>query len=174
MTKRTLAARHEADLDSADSPAALMWFLSIEHPQLLDPIRVVSDLFDYVINGHTYVGMPFEVLPLTDNNQTPSAELRVQNIDRRIGQALEIDTAGTRAIVSASAHSSDDFDLTVEPRVPLDANDLPTIYQFQRFELADVRANAVEITGRITLIDITQEPWPYIRATADRFPGLFV
>ena len=82
--------------------------------------------------------------------------------------------AGTRATVSAFAYSSADFDLSVEPRVPLDVNDLPTIYSFETFELADVTGNALEITGRITLTDITQEPWPHIRATADRFPGLFV
>lgn len=171
--ERTLAARHAVDLDRADSPAALIWFLVIEHPNISEAIRVVSDYFDYEIDGQTYIAMPFDVAPLTDNDQTPSAEIRVQNIDRRIGQALEVDMAGFRARVSAFAHSSDDFDLSVEPRVPLDAMNLPRIYSFQQFELADVRVDPVEITGRVTLIDIAQEPWPFIRATADRFPGLF-
>lgn len=174
MTERSLATRHLVDLDDTESPAALMWFLTIDHPNIVEPIRVVSDYFDYVIDGDTYIAMPFEVQPLTDNDQTPSAEIRVPNIDRRIGEALEIDMAGTRATVSAVAYSSEDFDLTVEPRVPLDAGDLPVIYSFEQFELADVRANTVDITGRITLIDITQEPWPFLRATSDRFPGLFV
>ena len=150
-----------------------MWFLTIDHPNIADPIRVVSDYFDYEIDGNLFVAMPFEVLPLTDNDQSPSAELRVQNIDRRIGQAVEKDMDGRRAIVSAVAHSSEDFDLSVDPRVPLDALDLPPIYKFEQFELADVRGNALELTGRITLIDITQEPWPFLRATSDRFPGLF-
>lgn len=174
MTQRTLAARHLTDLDQPSSPAALIWFLTITHPALSVPIRVVSDVFDYTIAGETYIAIPFDVAPLTDNDQTPSAELRVPNIDRRIGQALEKDMAGTRALVSAVAHSSDDFDLTVDPREPLDEMDLPAIYSFQQFELADVRGDALELSGRITLIDITQEPWPFLRATSDIFPGLFV
>lgn len=174
MTERAQVTRHAEDLDRTDSPNALIWFLTIEHPALNPSIRVVADFYDYEFGGNTYLKAPFDVQPLTDNDQTPAAELRVQNIDRRIGTALETDMAGTRAIVSAVAHSSADFDLTVEPRVPLDAGDLPAIYSFQMFELADVRGDALELTGRITLIDITQEPWPYIRATQDRFPGLFV
>lgn len=174
MTERTQAPRHAIDQDRSDSPNALIWFLTISHPNLNPPIRVVADYYNYVIGGETYQMAPFEVQPLTDNEQTPSAELRVQNIDRRIGRALETDMAGTRARVSAVAYSSEDFDLSVDPRVPLNEADLPEIYSFQLFELADVRGDALELTGRITLIDLTQEPWPYIRATQDRFPGLFV
>ena len=174
MTQRALAPRHLTDLDRADSPAALMWFLTIDHPAILDPIRVVSDYFDYEIGGHLFMAAPFEVKPLTDSDQSPSAELRVQNVDRRIGQAVEREMKGRRATVSATAHSSEDFDLSVEPRVPLDPQDLPPIYSFDQFELADVQGNALELTGKITLIDVTQEPWPFVRATSDRFPGLFV
>lgn len=173
MTERTQAARHAEDLDRTDSPHALIWFLTITHPSLNPPIRVAADYFDYEIAGDLYQMAPFDVQPLTDTEQAASAELRVQNVDRRIGQALEIDMAGTRAIVSAVAYSSADFDLSVAPRVPLDAGDLPEIYSFQQFELADVRGDVLELTGRITQIDITQEPCPYIRATQDRFPGLF-
>lgn len=172
MTQRTLAARHETDLDQADSPHALLWFLTIDHANLAEPVRVVSDFYEYVIDGQTYVAMPFEVRPMTDTDQTPSAELRMPNIDRRIAKALEVDMAGSRAIVSAVAHSSEDFDLSVSPRVPLDPEDLPEIYGFSQFELADARINIIDVVGRITLIDVMQEPWPFVRATADLFPGL--
>lgn len=174
MTERTQVTRHAEDLDRTDSPHALIWFLTIEHPSLNPPIRVVGDFSDYAIGGVAYKRAPFEVQPLTDNDQTPSAELRVPNIDRRIAAALESDLDGTRATVSAMAHSSADFDLSADPIVPLDEGDLPEIYSFHLFELADVTGDTLELTGRITLIDITQEPWPYIRATQDRFPGLFV
>lgn len=173
MTQRDLAARHAADLDDTESAVALPWFLVIDHPNLNDPIRVVSDYFDYEIDGELYISMPFSVKPLTDSDEQASAELRFQNVDRRIGQALEQDTHGDRATVSAFAHASDDFDLTQDPRVPIDENDLPKIYGFEQYELADVSGDAVELSGRITLVNITQEPYPWIRATADRFPGLF-
>lgn len=173
MTERLQDQRDAEDLDRDDSPNALIWFLTIEHPNLNPPIRVVADYFDYEIGGHLYQRAPFDVTPVTDNEQTPSADLRVQNVDRAISRALENDTAGQRAIVSAVAHSSEHFDLSVDPRVPLDPNDLPEIYSFDMFELADVKGDALELTGRVTLIDMSQEPWPVIRATQDRFPGLF-
>lgn len=174
MTQRIIAQRHLTDLDRPDSPNALLWLLTIDHPNLSEPIRVVSDYFEYLIGGALYLAMPFEVQPLTDNDQQTFAQLRMQNIDRRIGQALDRDLAGIRAVVTATAHMSSDFDLSVEPRVPLNIDDLPAIYHFEQFELADVQVNAVDITGKISLVDVTQEPWPFTRATADRFPGLFV
>lgn len=170
--ERTLIARDAADFDEIGSPNALLWFLVISHPNLSPPIRVVSDVFDYVIDGDTYLGIPFGVKTLTDTDQTPSTEISVQNIDRRITEALNNDLAGERAMVSAFAISSADFDLTVEPRVVLSGT--PTrVYSFEMFELADVRGDVLEITGRVTLIDFEQEPWPFLRATKDIFPGLF-
>lgn len=173
MTERALASRHAVDIDRTDSPHALLWFLTITHPNLNPPVRVVADWFDYEIDGHLYQRAPFRLQPLTDNDQAASAELVVQNIDRRIGEALENDIADERAIISARAYSSADFDLSVEPRVPLDPNDLPTLYGFDFLELADVQGDVLELVGRVTRVDIAQEEWPYFRATQDRFPGLF-
>lgn len=169
--RRDLIARDDEDFDSTESPNALLWFLVVQHPNISPAIRVVSDVFDYVIDGETYTSVPFNVRTLTDSDQTPSTEITVQNIDRRITEALNGDMDGQRAIVSAFAISSADFDLTVEPRVALGTPS--KVYSFQMFELADVRGDVIELTGRVTLIDFAQEPWPFIRATKDIFPGLF-
>jgi len=172
-TQRTLSARDSADLDSLDNPNALLWFLVVQHPNVSPAIRVVSDVFQYVLDGETYEGIPFNAKTLTDTDQTPSTEITVQNIDRRIAEALNNDMDGERAIVSAFAISSADFDLTVEPRVVKAGVTVAKVYSFQMFELADVRGDVMEITGRVTLVDFAQEPWPFVRATKDIFPGLF-
>lgn len=174
MTERTFSARHSEDLDRADSPHALIWFLTIEHPSFNEPLRIVSDYFEYLIDGNVYIAAPFEVTPLTDSDTAASAEIRVQNVDRRISEAMEADTSGTRALVSAVARSSQDFDLSQDPRVPLDPNDIPAIYSYEMFEIADVRGDAISVTGRVTMVDVAQEPWPVTRATQNGFPGLFV
>lgn len=166
---RSVPASVQASLENPESPDALIWFLTIEHPSLGDPIRLVSDVFDYVVDGATYIGLPFDARPLNDSDQPPAAQLVVPNIDRRIGAALERVT--DRAVVAAVARSTADFDLTVNPRT---ATGTPgTVYAFSNFELSDVQCNAMALTGTVRLIDYAQEPWPWVSATADRFPGLF-
>ena len=167
---RTIPAAVAKEIERQTSPDALIWFLTITHVSLAVPIRVVSDHFDYIVDGETYQGFPFDALPLNDNDQQPSAELIVPNIDRRIGRALE--NAKGRAIVQATARTTSEFDLTLDPREAIGG--LTSIYSWQQFELTEVQGDAMMLTGRISLIDYSQEPWPYLRATADRCPGLFV
>lgn len=166
---RTLATATRAAIEREASPDALLAFLTITHPALAYPIRVVSDVVDYVWSGLTYTGLPFEISAVTDDESAPSSEIRVQNVDRRIGAALR--ALPDRAAVRLDVLSSADFDLSVEPRA--EVGTAAPIYGFAYFELVDVTANAVEITGRLFLRDPTQEPWPGIAATQSRLPGLF-
>lgn len=166
---RTIPDSVQAGLERSSTPDALIWFLTITHQNLAEPIRVVSDVFDYLIDGDLFRGIVFDAVPLTDSDQPPSTQLRVQNVDRRIGEALREATG--RATVEAVARTTADFDLTKDPREPIGTP--AVIYAFQYFDLVDVEVNASEITGRLMLADFSQEPWPAIRATADRCPGLF-
>ena len=167
---RAIPVSVQTDLERSASPDALVWFLTITHSNLLEPIRVVSDVFDYLVDGALYTGIVFDAVPVTDSDQPPSAQLRIQNVDRRIGQALR--DARDRAKVEAVARSTADFDLSKDPREPVGVP--ATIYAFRHFELVDAEVNVAEINGRLMLADYSQEPWPSTRATADRFPGLFV
>jgi hypothetical protein len=156
------------DLESVASPHALLAFLTLTHPRLAEPIRVVSDVFDYIWAGETYIGLPFGFQILSDNEGPPSTQIRIQNVDRRIGQALR--TVPDRATVRVDVLSSADFDLSVDPRTEVGTP--AAIYAFRHFELVDVEVNAVEITGRVFLRDYAQEPWGR-SATQSRCPGLF-
>lgn len=169
MTDRVIDATVREGLEAAETPDAILAFLTITHPGLADPIRVVSDVMDYVVDGQTFIGMPFEYALLTDNEAAPQTELRMQNVDRKIGMALR--RIKERAKVRLDVRSSADFDLGQDPRVEL-ASGAP-IYAFEQFELVDISVDAVEITGRVMLRDYSQESWPGIRATQSRCPALF-
>lgn len=168
MTRSIPAAARQA-LESEASPDAILGFLTITHPALVEPIRVVSDVIDYVRGGLTWVGLPFGFSAVTDEEAAPTAELRVQNVDRRIGEALR--ALPDRATVQLEVLSSADFDLSVEPREEIGT--AAVIYGYSRFELVDVTVTPVEVTGRLILRDPSQEPWPGISATQSRLPGLF-
>lgn len=167
--ERPLPAATRAALEQAQAPDALLAFLTIEHPSLSQPIRVVSDVLPYVFGGAQYEGMPFEFQLLAEDETAPTTQLRIQNVDRKIGAALR--RATDRATVRIDILSSADFDLTQIPRVELSA--ATPIYGFRYFELVDVQVDAIEISGRVFLRDYSQEPWPGVLATQSRCPGLF-
>lgn len=161
------AQRLTLELESA--PDALIAFLTIEHPALASPIRVVSDVMAYVVDGFRFEGIPFNVKALTDTDSGPRTQIVMQNLDRRIGEALR--RSDTRAKVRLELRSSADFDLSQDPRVELSST--APIYAFRYFELVNAEGDVAQLVGDIELADYSVEPWPNVRATQDRLPGLF-
>ena len=158
-----------ADLRAETSPHALLGFLTIRHPALSAPIRLVSDPMPFEVDGEIYLACPFEFQLLSDEDAPPTTQLRVQNVDRRIGAALR--ALPDRAQIALEARSTADFDLSVVPRAPLAA--VAPIYAFRHFDLIDVTVTAMDVTGTVMLRDYSQEAYPGKRATQSRCPGLF-
>lgn len=166
---RVIDADVKAGLEAPESVDALLAFLTITHPALTAPIRVVSDVMDYDVAGLTFLGLPFEFGILTDTEGPPMTELRMQNVDQRIGQALL--GLNDRAKVTLQIRTSADFDLSHDPRTEIPGGSV--LYEFVDFDLIDVTVTASEISGRVMLRDYSQEPWPGQRCTQTRMPGLF-
>lgn len=166
---RAIDADVKASLEAPESQDALLAFLTITHLSLPDPIRVVSDVMDYMVSGQTFLGLPFDFGILTDVEGPPQTELRMQNVDLRIGRALL--GLNDRAKVTLEIRSSSDFDLSQDPRTEIPGGSV--LYRFADFDLIDVTVTAAEISGRVMLRDYSQEPWPGQRCTQSRMPGLF-
>lgn len=166
---RTAAETQRLVLESEASPHALLAFLTIEHPALATPIRVVSDVMAYQVGTAIYEGIPFGIKQLTDNEAGPRTQISIQNLDRKIGEALR--RSDTRAKVRLDLRSSADFNLSVDPRTEI-ATTAP-IYSFAFFELVNVEGDVAQLVGDVELQDYSVEPWPNVRATQDRLPGLF-
>lgn len=166
---RPIDADVKRGLEAPESPDALLAFLTVSHPLLPEPIRVVSDVMDYLVGGQAFTGLPFEFGVLSDGEGPPMTELRLQNVDSRIGRALL--GLNDRAQIGLEIRSSADFDLSLDPREELPGGS--TIYAFTGFELIDVTGTASDISGRVMLRDYAQEPWPGLRVTQSRCPALF-
>lgn len=170
MTARQWTGDQVADSTRLASPHAWLGFLSVSHPSLLAPIRIVSDKADYQWRGQLWQGLPFEPRIVADGENLPRLDIVMQNVDRAIGEALRRTSA--RARVSLWLLTSREFDLTVLPRVPKAGVSPRPLYSHQGFELQDVDVNALQVTGELVLRDYSQEPFG-IEITEDRFPGAF-
>ncbi len=166
---RASAIAARAVLEDPESPDAELGFLTITHPGLAKPVRVVSDVVDYVLGGETFVGVPFGFRLLSDGDGNATTQLRLPNVDRELSQAIR--GFSGRPEVALELCSSADFDLSQNPRVAVGTP--AVLYGFSRFTLAEIQADQAEITGRVVLQDYSTEPTRRERATQDRLPGLF-
>lgn len=158
------------EIDKQESAEFYPIFLRFQHPSLTEDIRVVSDTEDFMLDGKLYQGFTFDIKLLTDGEGMPSARLSVQNVDRRIGEAVLNSVDSIRLEIQIIAGS--EFDLSTFPRTELN-NPSPRIYRARQLFLTDVEGNPMLLTGTIRSWDYTQETWPALRATQARFPGLY-
>jgi hypothetical protein len=147
-------------------------FLRITHPSITT-IRVVNDTKNYMLDTgsglQTYIGFPFDIEILSDDESPPTARLTIQNVDPRIGDSIR--TLTTPPIISIELYSSADWNLSVVPRVPIVT---PTkVYGAGPLFLINVSVDILAITGQIVGWDYQQRVWPAERATEANFPGLF-
>lgn len=169
MNARAIDAALQGALENESAPWALLAFVTLSHPSLQEPLRLVSDVVDYIKGGVTFSGMPFSFRPLTDDDRAGQAELLVANVSRQISRA--VDGLDVRPEVTLEICSSADFDLGADPRAEIGT--AATVYSYAGFEVTEIDVDALEARARVALRDIDSEPFPYIRATEARCPGLF-
>ena len=162
--RRHIEARHEENVD--------LCFLTIENPELVEPVRVVWDNKDFIKGGKTFIGFPFDIVPiLTDDDQPPRAQLKIQNIDPRIGDALQNLSTALRLTIELA--SSIDWNLDVDPRTEKNSSTTEIAYTATNLFLINVKVDAVEVAGEIVGWDYLQRTWPAQRVTQDLLPGAF-
>lgn len=169
MSQRLIPQGVRRELERQETAEFLLVFLTLYHVALAEPIRVVCDPENFILDGNEYQGFNFEISLLTDSESMPTARLTIQNVDRKIGDAVLKSVEPVRLDIEVIAGS--EFDLTVVPRTELDAT--PRIYTAKYLRLTEVEGNALALTGTIRSWDYMQETWPALRATENRFPGLF-
>lgn len=145
--------------------------LEITHPEIAEPIRVANDVVSYYWDGHTYYGFPFEFEMLVDSNLVPRGQLRVQNVDQRMSEAILRLTSPPELSILVFAGSDFTEELSENRRLPVSA-DVEPEYEAHHLVFGDISVDAMAITGEVISFDMSNEPWPAIRSTADRLPGL--
>lgn len=163
----TASFRRSAEANFADEVDLV--FLTISHSTLGTPIRVVWDTVDYIYGGNTFIGFPFDISILSDDEQPPTAQLQIQNVDPRIGDTIQGLLTPPRLKIELA--QSSDFNLTVVPHTEIGSATI--IYSADKLYLINVSVDILTITGQIVGWDYQQRVWPAERATQANFPGLF-
>ncbi len=146
-------------------------FVTITHPLLVPPIRVVNDAKSFVYGGNTFIGFPFDIILLSDDDNAPkAAQISFQNIDSQIGDTIRQLNQAPRVRIEL-LHSSD-FDLTVDPRTPLGTPS--SLLMGDKLFLVNTKVDVQTVSGDFSGYDFSQRAWPGDRATQTTFPGLFI
>lgn len=165
---RGISAKFRAMLEASNSSDVIIYFVTITHPALLVPVRVNSDLADYVLGGQTFYGFGFKIILPTDDEQTPRASVSIQNVTQDIGIAVQSMSTSPQIQIQIFLKSDFTDDL---PRQPI-GTPSPE-YSAPLLRLRNVSCDAMTLSGDLYGYDLTTEPWPSIRSTQDRLPGLY-
>lgn len=166
--------RRAAEEPRSDIYAVIL--LRITHPTLTFPILVANDTINYVHDGETYQGFPFELELIGDTNQVPRGQLRIQNVDRRIGEAVvNLTTPPGLSIIIMASTDFEEAATAPDGRlenVRYEKENVTPEYEANHLVLGNVTVDAISVTAEVLSFDMSNEPWPAVRSTADRLPGL--
>lgn len=168
MSRSTSALFRQAAYGPQTGEVVTM-LLTVTHADLAAPIRVSADNADTfavdgvtvrgtISNGENYIYLPMQIVCPDDSEESISeARIQLDNIDRSI-------LASIRSISSAPA-------VTIQIVLASQPDTVEATYE--NFALADVQADPLTISGRLTLGSFLGEPYPGGSMNPSNFPGMF-
>lgn len=179
---RPLSTVARVQAEAQFSSEVWLWFVTITHDDLPTPIRVVCEglgsisyknggIVNYQLNGNLFLGCPFKLEWVSDDGNPPKAQVTVPDVDRRIGAEvlLLVDSPQIRFELCKFSNWLLTFGSTNER---LHSGTITPEVVADFFFLRNVSGDAMQVTADLTTYDITVEPWPKQRVTADRLPWI--
>lgn len=160
MPGRDLSAAATAAIMAEETEEVFLTLVKIDHEDLAEPIRVVNNIepIERTEDGVLveYVGLPFEIEFPDEGERPGEARISVDNVDRRIVEAI-------RSIQSPPS---------VEVRVVLASQPDIVEYELTGLSLRDVPYDVATVQGYLRYEDLTIESVADT-ITPSRFPALF-
>lgn len=156
MRDASLAFR--AALYAQSTSVVPLMLLTIDHDDLVTPIRLVSNIVDIVSRGNTYSAFPFRpMIPPADAEELPRLDMVFEDVTQDLIVAAR--SVSTPPSVTVEVVSSADLD-TVEAGP-------------WNFEIQAVQYGRRELRLSLTVESLLTEPYPYRLFTPGDFPLLF-
>lgn len=87
---RTLSSNALRAINARETSQVFLMLLEIDHDTLQQPMRFVANNEDITHQGNVYQNFPFMLaLPDDDPDTIPEVQLRIANVDKRIGEVIE-------------------------------------------------------------------------------------
>lgn len=155
---RALSATALQAIHAQETGEVFVLLLTIAHASLTPSLYFAGNSENVVRGGNTFLPWPFQIsLPPESDDQIPTVQLKIDNIDRRILEGIRMLTSPptiTLEVVLASSPNT------------LEAGPFT-------MTLRNIEYDALVITGALTYEDVLNEPWPQFRITPNLFPGSF-
>lgn len=153
---RSLSALAVASQNAQETGEVWLVLLTIT-AEGMQPLRVVNNNQDVVSGGNTFIAFPFEIeLPSEEPDSPSGARLRIDNVDKRIVEAI-------RSISSPPS---------VTLQVVLASQPNTIELSFEGLTLRGVTYDADSVRGDLVFEAIYTEPIT-LSIIPTRFPGLF-
>jgi hypothetical protein len=148
-----------AALQRVNDGQGLLLLLSIEHPALSGPVRVVSDTRSVESGGITYTPLPFAImLPNDKSKEVPRARIQIDNVGREITGELERLPPGAALLATI--------------RIVYRATPNYVDYEFTS-PLSGIRVDQLTVTAAMGPDDIMRRPATLLRFDPVTTPALF-
>lgn len=155
---RTLSNAALTSMMAEETSEPWILLLTMDHADLDDPVRVVRNKTDITSNGNLYVGFSFDVnLPTDSGDTVPITSIRMDNVDRRIVDAV-------RAISSPA---------TVKLEVILASDPDVVEITLDNMKMRQVEYDALLVEAVLQYEDVLHQAFPTHTYTPANAPGLF-
>lgn len=178
---RTLTGAFKSGMLNPERTVYGVVFAALTHPKMTG-IYVVNDFthvnastqrpVPYSYASKSWTAYPFDLPIFSDTKEVPQTRLRIQNVDRRIGNTLMAISDPIK--VAITVLSSADFVLNGSG-TSMDPIGAPAVqYSAPLAYLRNVRWDRNDVTGELRPFDPSREPYPFIRGTPEVAPGLWL
>lgn len=152
----SLAAR--AALYAQQTSVVPLMLLTIDHDDLVAPVRLVSNLTAVTSRGNTYLAYPFEpMVPPSVQGELPRLDMVFHDVEQTL-------VAIVRSITTPAT-----VDIEVVMSTSLDTVEAGP----WRFEVTHIQYSAGEVRLGLTVEQLLTEPYPYRLFNPVDFPLLF-
>lgn len=156
---RAYSSEFKSTLSEVSPKEAPLTLLTINHPMLSEPVRVINDTQDLTSNGNLFIACPFRcILPDDFDGQMPKARLSVDNVGRELMYWIEASSGGQGSIVT--------FQQAMRSRPD-------TIEWSITMNLYNVSVTMQEITAELGFDNLFAKPAISMQYRPDNSPGIF-